>query len=105
MNSVYILVAVILITGGIIGSVGDRIEKRVRKQRLSLFSLRPKHTIFLIAFFTGVLISASTLLIIFATDAGLRDTMYQIDALQQDISTKQQELDVLIRQIQSIQNS
>ncbi|BAZ13439.1 hypothetical protein NIES4071_52780 [Calothrix sp. NIES-4071] len=105
MNSVYILVAVILATGGIIGSVGERFEKRVRKQRLSLFSLRPKHTILLIAFFTGVLISASTLFIVYATDAGLRSTVFQIDALQQDISTKQEELNVLIKQIQIIENS
>jgi uncharacterized protein (DUF3084 family) len=105
MNSVYILVAVILTTGGIIGSVGDRIKKRVRKQRLSLFFLRPKHTILLIAFFTGVLISASTLLIVFVTDAGLRDTVFQIDALQQDISTKQEELNALIKQIQTIEKS
>ena len=105
MNSVYILVAVILTTGGIIGSVGDRIEKRVRKQRLSLFFLRPKHTILLIAFFTGVLISASTLLIVFATDASLRSTIFQIDALQQNISTKQEELNALIKQIQIIENS
>lgn len=105
MNSVYILVAVVLATGGIIGSVGDKFEKRVRKHRLSLFFLRPKHTILLIAFFTGVLISASTLFIVFAADAGLRDTVFQIDALQRDISVKQEELDVLIRQIQLMENS
>ncbi|OKH46511.1 hypothetical protein NIES2101_25060 [Calothrix sp. HK-06] len=105
MNSVYILIAVVLATGGIIGSVGDKFEKRVRKHRLSLFFLRPKHTILLIAFFTGVLISASALFIVFAADAGLRNTVFQIDALQQDISTKKKELDVLIRQIQIIEKS
>ncbi|MBF2063890.1 MAG: DUF3084 domain-containing protein [Calothrix sp. C42_A2020_038] len=105
MNKVYILVAVILTTGGVIGSVGDRLEKKVRKQRLSLFYLRPKHTILLIAFFTGVLISASTLAIVFAADAELRDTMFQIDALQRDIIDKQAQLNGLIKQIEQIQNS
>lgn len=105
MNSVYIFVAVVLATGGIIGSVGDRFKKRVRKQRLSLFFLRPKHTILLIAFVTGVLISASTLFIVFAADAGLRDTMFQIDALHRDISVKQEELNVLVKQIQFLENS
>jgi uncharacterized protein (DUF3084 family) len=105
MNTVYILVAVILITGGVIGSVGDRFEKRVRKQRLTLFNLRPKHTLLLVAFFTGVLISASTLAIVFVTDVGLRDTVFQIDALQKDISEKQEQLDVLMKQIQIIENS
>lgn len=105
MNTVYILIAVILTTGGVIGSVGERFEKRVRKQRLSLFNLRPKHTLLLIAFFTGVFVSASTLAIVFCTNAEFRHAMFQIDALQQDIASKQQQLDALTRQIQTIQSS
>ena len=67
MATGYILIAAILILGGVIATVGDRIGTRVGKARLSLFNLRPKKTAVIVTIFTGGLISASSLAILFAT--------------------------------------
>ena len=72
MTTGYILILAILIVGGVIATVGDRIGTRVGKARLSLFKLRPKNTAVLVTILTGTLISASTLAILFAADDGLR---------------------------------
>ena len=79
MATGYILIAAILILGGVIATVGDRIGTRVGKARLSLFNLRPKKTAVLVTIFTGGLISASTLAILFAADEGLRKGVFELE--------------------------
>ena len=54
-----ILILVVLILGGLIATLGDRIGTKVGKARLSLFNLRPRKTAVLVTVFTGVMISAS----------------------------------------------
>ncbi|XGB38754.1 MAG: DUF3084 domain-containing protein [Cyanobacteria bacterium LVE1205-1] len=41
MSTGYVLVFAILVLGGVIATVGDRLGTRVGKARLSLFNLRP----------------------------------------------------------------
>ncbi|MBE9213208.1 DUF3084 domain-containing protein [Plectonema cf. radiosum LEGE 06105] len=91
MTTVYIILA-ILITGGIISTLGDRVKRKIRKERLSLFNLRPKHTISLVAMLTGMSISASTLLILFVADKDLRRTVFKPEQIHREIQSKQQEL-------------
>ncbi|NJM20700.1 MAG: DUF3084 domain-containing protein [Richelia sp. SL_2_1] len=83
----------ILITGGIISTLGDRVKRKIRKERLSLFNLRPKHTIIsLVAMLTGMSISASTLLILFVADKDLRRTVFKPEQIHREIQSKQEEL-------------
>ncbi|MBD2104652.1 DUF3084 domain-containing protein [Leptolyngbya sp. FACHB-261] len=81
----YILVLVVLILGGVIATLGDRIGTRVGKARLSLFNLRPKKTAVLITIITGVLISGSTLLLLFLTDRQLRTGLFQLGQIQEQL--------------------
>lgn len=74
----YILILAILILGGAIATVGDRIGSRVGKARLSLFNLRPKKTAVLVTIITGSIISATTLGILFATSQELRDGVFRL---------------------------
>ncbi|MBE9003724.1 DUF3084 domain-containing protein [Fortiea sp. LEGE XX443] len=92
MTTGYILIAAILILGGVIATVGDRIGTRVGKARLSLFKLRPKNTAVLITIFTGGLISASTLGILFAADEGLRKGVFELEDIQKDLRNKREQL-------------
>lgn len=92
MTTGYILIAAILILGGVIATVGDRIGTRVGKARLSLFNLRPKKTAVLITIFTGGLISASTLGILFAADEGLRKGVFELEDIQRDLRHKRVQL-------------
>jgi uncharacterized protein (DUF3084 family) len=92
MTTGYILIAAILILGGVIATVGDRIGTRVGKARLSLFKLRPKNTAVLVTIFTGGLISASTLGILFAADEGLRKGVFELEDIQKDLRQKREQL-------------
>ncbi|QIR39479.1 DUF3084 domain-containing protein [Tolypothrix sp. PCC 7910] len=92
MTTGYILIAAILILGGVLATVGDRIGTRVGKARLSLFKLRPKNTAVLVTIFTGTLISASTLAILFAADEGLRKGVFELEDIQKDLRQKREQL-------------
>jgi uncharacterized protein (DUF3084 family) len=92
MTTGYILILAILILGGVLATVGDRIGTRVGKARLSLFNLRPKNTAVLVTIFTGTLISASTLAILFAADEGLRKGVFEIEDIQKDLRLKREQL-------------
>ncbi|NMG07769.1 DUF3084 domain-containing protein [Brasilonema sp. UFV-L1] len=96
----YILVAAILILGGFIATVGDRIGTRVGKARLSLFNLRPKNTAVLITILTGTLVSASTLGILFAADDGLRTGVFELEKIQKDLRRKREQLSTTAKQLE-----
>ncbi|NEQ25285.1 MAG: DUF3084 domain-containing protein, partial [Microcoleus sp. SIO2G3] len=82
MTSGYILIVAILVLGGVIATLGDRIGTRVGKARLSLFNLRPRKTATVVTIITGSLISASTLGILFATSDSLRKGIFELDNIQ-----------------------
>lgn len=81
MTSAYILILAILILGGLIAAIGDRIGTKVGKARLRLFNLRPKQTAIVFTIVTGTLISASSLGILFAFSKSLRQGVFQLDEI------------------------
>lgn len=83
MTSAYILVVAVLILGGLIAALGDRIGTKVGKARLRLFNLRPKQTAIVFTMITGIIISASTLGILFAFSKSLRQGVFQLDEILQ----------------------
>ncbi len=89
----YFLVIVIIILGGAIATLGDRIGSKVGKARLSLFNLRPKNTAIVITIMTGAVISALTLGIVFAFSQQFRDALFRFDDIQKRSRIVQQELD------------
>ena len=101
MDAAYILILAILILGGVIATVGDRIGTRVGKARLSLFNMRPKNTAVLITILTGTLVSASTLGILFAADEGLRKGVFELDDIQRDLRRKREQLDNTAQELES----
>jgi len=88
----YILVLSVLILGGVIATVGDRLGYRVGKARLSWFNLRPRHTAVLVTILTGGIISATTLGILFAVNKQLRG-VFQLEELETQRQTALAELD------------
>lgn len=89
----YFLVIVIIILGGTIATLGDRIGSKVGKARLSLFNLRPKNTAVVITILTGSVISALTLGIVFAFSQQFRDALFRFDDIQKRSRIVQKELD------------
>lgn len=95
MTSAYILIIAMLLLGGLIAALGDRIGTRVGKARLRLFQLRPKQTAVLITIGTGTLISASTLIILFSLSASLRQGVFQLDEILKKRREITQQLDTV----------
>ncbi|MDL5057722.1 DUF3084 domain-containing protein [Geitlerinema calcuttense] len=93
-----ILIVAILVLGGVLATLGDRIGTKVGKARLSLFNLRPRDTAVLITIVTGVLISGSTLGILFATSKPLRRGVFEYDETQRNLRRAREELDEVHRQ-------
>ncbi|APB33465.1 hypothetical protein GlitD10_1145 [Gloeomargarita lithophora Alchichica-D10] len=87
----YTLVLVILVLGGLIATLGDRIGTRVGKARLSLFKLRPRTTAVLVTIATGGVISATTLGVLLAADQQLRDGLFRLHQIQDDLKQVEQQ--------------
>ena len=92
MTSTYILSLAILVFGGLIASLGDRLGTRVGKARLRLFNLRPRQTAMIITVIAGTLISASTLGILLLLSESLRDGLFQLDNIKRDLRKANKEL-------------
>ncbi|MEE3717867.1 DUF3084 domain-containing protein [Tumidithrix elongata RA019] len=87
----YTLILAILILGGIIATLGDRIGSKVGRARLSIFNLRPRNTATLVTIVTGGAIAASTLGILLASSSQLRDGLFQLESIRADLSNTQAE--------------
>lgn len=81
-----------LVLGGIIATVGDRIGTKVGKARLSLFNLRPRQTATLVSIATGSVISASTLAILFGISSQLRTGVFELGRIQADLTSAEDQL-------------
>jgi uncharacterized protein (DUF3084 family) len=92
MTAGYILVLVILVLGGTIATVSDRLGTKVGKARLSLFKLRPRDTAVVVTVMAGSILSALTLGILFATSKPLRTGVFQIDEIQKRLNNARREL-------------
>jgi uncharacterized protein (DUF3084 family) len=92
MTTGLVLIAAILVLGGVIATVGDRLGMRVGKARLSLFKLRPRQTATVITVLTGVIISATTFGILFAIDDQLRTGVFELREIQDDLESARADL-------------
>jgi len=93
MGSGYVLVLMVLVLGGVIATVGDRLGSKVGKARLRLFNLRPRQTAVLITILTGSFVSASTLTILLLADARLRTGIFRLEQIQTNLRTAREQLE------------
>jgi uncharacterized protein (DUF3084 family) len=87
----YTLILAILILGGAIATLGDRIGTKVGKARLSIFNLRPRDTATVVTIATGGMISASTLGILLLLSGQLRDGLFRLESIRSELSNSQQQ--------------
>src|SRR5690606_26157467 len=86
------LVLVLILLGGLIAYLGDRIGMRVGRRRLSLFGLRPKHTSVLVTIATGVLIAAASITALSIASNEVRDALFRMREIQQTLLANEMEL-------------
>ena len=90
--AVWLKILLLLILGGILSTLGDRLGSRVGKARLSIFKLRPKSTAVLITVFTGSIISAISFATMVAFDRDLRVGLFQLEDIREKIIESEKEL-------------
>lgn len=81
MTSAFILIAAILILGGLLAALGDRLGSKIGKKKLRLFNLRPRQTAIVVTIATGIAIAASTLALLFSLSKSLRQGVFDLDKL------------------------
>ena len=89
----WLLFVALLVLGGVLSTLGDRLGSRVGKARLSLFNMRPRRTAVLITVMTGSLISALSLGLLLLVSQQLRVGLFELDALQQRLRDSRRDLE------------
>ncbi len=95
----WLLILAVLLLGGVLATIGDRLGSRIGKARLSLFRLRPRSTAVLITVLTGSLISALTLGLMLAVSERLRIGLFQLDKIESKLSNARKNLDFSVVQL------
>ena len=88
----WLLILTLLVLGGVLSTLGDRLGTRVGKARLSLLGLRPRRTAVVITVITGGLISALSLGLMLLVSRQLRVGLFELDGLQAKLRSSRQEL-------------
>lgn len=85
---------VLIMMGGIIAFLGDKIGSKVGKKRLTLFGLRPKYTSIIVTIISGILISFLTIAALAVVNENVRVALFGLSRLQAQIATLNQEIQV-----------
>ena len=89
----WLLILALLLLGGILSTLGDRLGSKVGKARLSLFRLRPRKTAVVITALTGALISAVSLGLMLLVSERLRVGLFELDQLQDRLKASRSALE------------
>ncbi len=89
----WLLILALLVLGGVLSTLGDRLGSKVGKARLSLFKLRPRNTAVVITALTGALISAISLGLMLLVSERLRVGLFELDQLQERLQSSRSALE------------
>lgn len=91
---------VLIVMGGVIAFLGDRIGSKVGKKRMTLFGLRPKYTSVIMTIISGVLISFSTVAVMAVVNENVRVALFGLSRLQAQMNDLNQEIKVKNRELE-----
>ena len=92
MEGIY-LILVMIVTGGAIAFIGDKLGTKVGKKRLSIFGLRPRHTSMIVTVLTGSLITALSIGFMALISQNVRTALFGMDELRATMNATIAELD------------
>ena len=101
-----VLILVLIVMGGAIAYIGDKLGTKIGKKRISVLGLRPKHTSILMTIITGTLIALVTLASMAAISKDVRVALFgmeklraQLGNLNNEVASKNQEIQQALTQI------
>ncbi len=92
MEGIY-LILVMIITGGAIAFIGDKLGTKIGKKRLSIFGLRPRHTSMVVTVVTGCLITGLSIGFMALISQNVRTALFGMDELRATMDATLAELD------------
>jgi uncharacterized protein (DUF3084 family) len=94
-----IIIVVVIIFGGTLAFLGDRVGMKVGKKRLSMFGLRPKYTSMIITVLTGFFIAGLTLVTLTLISEYARVAIFELHSIQVKLHTATQKAGELTGQV------
>ena len=85
------LIIILAVVGGLIAFIGDKLGSKIGKKKLSVFGLRPYYTSVLMTVITGVLIAATTIIVMAISSDSARTAMFGMDQLQDELRSLNKE--------------
>lgn len=98
-----LLIAVLVITGGVIAFIGDRVGSKIGKKRLSIFGLRPRHTSIVITIITGICITTLTFGVMATVSKNVRTALFGMDRLNREMQEANSHLQTVSAALQEAQ--
>ena len=92
MEGIY-LILVMIVTGGAIAFIGDKLGTKIGKKRLSIFGLRPRHTSMVVTVVTGCLITGLSIGFMVLISQNVRTALFGMDELRATMDATLAELD------------
>lgn len=93
------LIVILILLGGFIAYLGDRVGMRVGRQRLTLFGLRPKHTSVIITIATGILIVAASLAVLSIASEEVRTALFRMREIQEALATTRLQYEGVVEEL------
>ena len=92
MEGIY-LILVMIVTGGAIAFIGDKLGTKIGKKRLSILGLRPRHTSMVVTVVTGCLITGLSIGFMALISENVRTALFGMEELRQTMDSTLAELD------------
>lgn len=91
MSGIY-LIGIMVLTGGAIAFIGDKLGTKVGKKRLSMFGLRPRHTSMIVTVITGGLITALSIGTMAVVSQDVRTALFGMEELNAAMENTKKDL-------------
>lgn len=97
------LIGVMILTGGAIAFIGDKLGTKIGKKRLSIFGLRPRHTSIIITIVTGMLITGLSIGTMAVVSEDVRTALFGMEELNAAIASTRAALNSTTQELADMQ--
>jgi len=93
------LILILVIMGGAIAFLGDKLGSKIGKKRLTIFGLRPHYTSILMTIVTGVVVAGATMGILMVSSTSVRTALFGMEKIRTEIVTLNKDKTDILREL------
>ena len=93
------LILILVIMGGAIAFLGDKLGSKIGKKRLTIFGLRPHYTSILMTIITGVAVAGATMGILMISSTSVRTALFGMEKIRTEIATLNKDKTDILREL------